>query len=62
MSTTIDQNAMPDQLTCLTTPLDQRGNAMVEGGVYLINALRCRCFEDAGDLYVQRVNLSRYSR
>ncbi len=55
MTTAAENDSMPDQLTCLKTPVDQRSEPMREGRVYLIGNQRCECFEADGELFVQRI-------
>ena len=38
-------DAMPDQLTCLLTPRDQNGDAMVPDRQYMVRGKRVQCFE-----------------
>ena len=51
---TTSHDAMPDELTCTKTPTDERGEPMQAGRQYQINQIRVVCFEDNGDLFVQR--------
>jgi hypothetical protein len=46
---------MPDQLTCTSTPVDQHGDAIQDGRMYMINNARVQCFESEGSLYVQKI-------
>jgi hypothetical protein len=55
MVTTERTNYMPDQLTCTGVPVDQYGDAIRDGRVYMINNARVQCFESEGSLYVQKV-------
>jgi hypothetical protein len=46
---------MPDQLTCTSTPLDQYGDPIRDGGIYIVNKTKVQCFESEGSLFIQKI-------